>query len=434
MVRNALVGAATGGLLAVSGCRGRPTPGTESDLRAAARDLPAAAEAYRATGLPWIARDLAPDPSVRPEENAAPLLRRGAAEMVRRGWSGALGAIRRSADEGRWDDLAAALRGYEPALATLAQAAKRPRADFGRDWDLGVEVLFSEYAGIKGGVQALALRARLKASRGEAASALADLRTARALARLAEADSNLLALVVRVAGERAVYDGTRRIAAETPALSPALITELDRPAPPPDLPRALRGEAYLAVASARNLTKLNPDPLNGDFRSLADPRRILRTGFPKSETRRAYMARVLALWTAVAAERRRYPRDPYALGVAIDRLSAREAREPGRSHRLARVVVAPMTTVGAALAKLGAERTLTLAYLRALDARRRAGSLPTVLVTGNDPFGRPYRSRREGEAFRLWSLGPDGRDDGGATRKENPKTDDVTVVYPPPKR
>lgn len=60
------------------------------------------------------------------------------------------------------------------------------------------------------------------------------------------------------------------------------------------------------------------------------------------------------------------------------------------------------------------------AALQAAEAWRRR-----VLDGLRDPWGAAYRMRVEGRSVRLWSPGPDGRDDGG-------DGDDITAATPPP--
>ena len=420
------------GALSLFGPSGRFTKG--DDMREAARELPAAVEAYRATGLPWVAADLAPKPPVPDDENAAPLLREGARAMVAKGWGKALPAVRRAADEGRWTDLDRALAGYAPALKTLVAASNRPRVDFRRDWDLAGNILLPEYAGIRGGVQALALRARSRAAQGDPMDALADLAAVRRIAFLTAEDPFLIAALVRIGSEATLFREAQRMGAETPALAAPLRALLASPEPPHDLVHVLRSEAYLAVASARNITRFYPLDSDVEFESLADPKRVRRGGFPEDESRRALMARALQLWVRADAEIRRHRDDPLALGRALDRLGDAERRKRGESYRLSARLLPEFTLSGAAMLKIGAEREITLAYLAALDARRRTGALPKTLISGADPFGHPYRSERKGDGFRLWWLGLDGKDQKGASKREDPKSDDVSAVFPPRKR
>lgn len=354
--------------------------------------------------------------------------------MVAKGWSKALSAVRRAADEGRWTDVDRALAGYAPALKTLVAASNRPRVDFRRDWDLAGNILLSEYAGIKGGVQALALRARSCATQGDSKGALADLAAIRRIAFLTADDPFLIAALVRIASEAILNRAAQYTGAEAPALAAPLRALLASPEPPHDLAYVLRSEAYLAVASARNLTRFYPLDSDVEFESNADLKSLRRSGLPKDESRRALMTRALALWVRADAEIRRHRNDPLALGRALDRLGNAERRKTGESYRLSARLLPEMTQSGAAILKIRADRELTLAYLAALDVRRRTRALPKLLIAGNDPFGHPYRSERTKDGFRLWSLGLDGKDQNGASKTEDPKSDDVSAVYPPRKR
>jgi hypothetical protein len=77
-----------------------------------------------------------------------------------------------------------------------------------------------------------------------------------------------------------------------------------------------------------------------------------------------------------------------------------------------------------------------LAAVRVLEHRAKTGAWPTTLSEAGaefeDPYdGLPLRFRLDGAGFRVWSVGEDGRDDGGLTREEaNGATFDEVLAYP----
>ena len=83
-------------------------------------------------------------------------------------------------------------------------------------------------------------------------------------------------------------------------------------------------------------------------------------------------------------------------------------------------------------AHVDARHGLARLALAAASSRAATGVLPERLdelvptylsVVPTDPFsGAPLRSRRDGKTLILYSVGPDGRDDGAAAR-----SDDVTM-------
>ena len=404
------------------------------DFRPAARELPAAVRAYRAAGLPWTAREVVPEPPPKPEENAAPGLRKGGAAMVEGKWKAGYRPLQKAADAGRWDEVAKGIAPFESALAKLTAASEKPRADFARDWDLGPKLDFPEIAGMKAGVQALALRAELRAHRGEGAAAVADLAAALRLCPLIQSDPTMLALFVRISGEVFAFDSIRRVAVEDPALLPALIAEIQRPSAPFDFARALRGEAYTSVVVPRNLDLYSKGEDGEEVPP--DPKTLRRDGLPPNPISRAFMTRGLQFWAKIAAAERRYPNDPVALDAEMSRLSDAEDAKPGVSRMMNAMLAPSYSTAATSVPRAEAQRGVTLAYLRALNARSRTGTLPKPLVSGSDPFGHPYRAKLTVNGFRIWSVGPDGKDDGGVARSEQrgpgAKTDDIVAIFPPP--
>ena len=413
------------------------------DFRPAAGELDAAVRDYRAAGMPWTAKDLAPAKPLPPARNAASLLRRANAVVLKQGWSGGDRALRDAMEAGRYEDAAAKLDAYAPTLAVFERATAIGTVDFGRDRDLGVNQLFPEFAPMKSAMKAFGYRARLRAVRGDLTGARADLRAARTLARMAESDGVLISMLVRISGDAIADDAAQRAAALDPGLASMLIEDLKRSDRAPDFARALRSEAYLSLATSRNLTgQLARDSWSGSEGeeknpTETDPARLVRDGVPDGLIQRAYLARSLQVWTRVAGEMRRAS-DPGQLGNALDRIEDSIGEDRRVSSLLNQILFPIFGQAGNAVVKDRASRELTLAYLRALETRRRTGRFPAEPIQGNDPFGRPYVVRTEGAGFRLYSLGPNGKDDGGLTSVErhvgDPKGDDIVVVFPPPRR
>ena len=80
----------------------------------------------------------------------------------------------------------------------------------------------------------------------------------------------------------------------------------------------------------------------------------------------------------------------------------------------------------------------TQALLAAIEIRHKTGSYPADIsqIPGKwiDPFtGKPLLLKRAGEGIRIYSIGPNGKDDGGlmSWEKGGKGSDDVVVSYPP---
>lgn len=86
------------------------------------------------------------------------------------------------------------------------------------------------------------------------------------------------------------------------------------------------------------------------------------------------------------------------------------AEAAGTSNALLRAILAqPEGFFDGALLDFNRERRAQLRLLRAVAHYRASGEVLAL----EDPFGGILRSRREGGTLRLWSVGADGKDDGG---------------------
>ncbi|MGI8924834.1 MAG: hypothetical protein ACR2HJ_12560 [Fimbriimonadales bacterium] len=404
------------------------------DFFDAESELESAVSEYRASGMPWEAKDLMKGRTVAPEDNAADLVRKAIAQFDLKKFNAEKEALLDLLDRKQLDAVDRRLAAYAPALEALDPALKRASLDFGRDWDYGVHVELPEYAPIKQLVNTLCIRARLRAARREDAAMAHDLSRARRLTEMAGMEPHLVTMLFRIACERIVNDAVRRCAhgALKSGLE-RLRQVVERPIMQPQLLYALKGEAYIGIATLRN-------ERSGD-RSVRDPFEIQRSGLPSNWHWRGMMVRHLQVWTRAKREMDRFANDPIALGSALNRIEAELSGRRGASYALAEIMFPHTQAVPAAVA-LHADRVATAALLQALLVRADTGQLPDLLadIPGEwiDPFSRkPLLLRRKGDSILIYSVGPDGRDDGGVPRRKGDDLNgwDVVASHPPlPKR
>ena len=402
------------------------------DLGAAEGDLEAAARDYRAAGLPWTAADLArPLPKA---SDAAPLILKALDAMPGRAH---LTLDARSADLDR----------CAPALRLAHAAAKRPAADFRVDYDrgLGVKFRFASSGAADGLTLAFAARAARRATGGDDAGALADLEDARRLAGLVGSEPSVMGVLSGGACARNALSGAERCLAAA-AANPVRLARyrawIAAPLPRPDAARAWRGEVYQAVAIARNLSReqlagfllpgLGIDPWRA-----APVRPLRRTGLPEDPVARAFLARCLRLNAELARATHGLSDPPARVTEAAQAIRRRAARDDGLSHALDDLLFVPLT-LGGMQTQNEARRVVLLALADALAIHAKTARWPTELAPP-DPYAQgPLRCRLEGEGFRIWSVGPNGKDDGGWTRLKSHhvvvRLDDIVAAYPPAPR
>lgn len=95
--------------------------------------------------------------------------------------------------------------------------------------------------------------------------------------------------------------------------------------------------------------------------------------------------------------------------------------------------------VSGALDRSRARKRSLLASMDVLAFHRANGRWPATLIEAGsdytDPFDdKPLRYKLDGEGFRVWSVGQNGKDDGGKTNREKRGLDfDEVVVFDPSK-
>ncbi len=411
------------------------------DFGTAAGELPAAIRDYRAVGLPWTAADIATN--VPERKNAASLLRHAIEAWPEKD---AYGKIDKAFSEGRAAPL---LPSLAPSLTLAHEAAKRPQLDYGRDLDLGLFLDFPEGAYVKRIARALALRAELAAARGDDAAALADLEDARRIAVLTGQEPHLIASLVSVStGMIALgaVEGCLARAAKSPERLKRYAAWVAEPTPLPDVPRAIKGEVYRSIANLRMFPHLgvgrSPVPM-ADLNAFAadigpapvPPSKIPRDGIPQGVRNQAYMARHCQMWTELWRATDGLRGDPDAVGRKWSEIENRHyENDKGLSHGLDAIL---FPTYGQALKSplaLLARRAVLRALAEAMIAHAAAGRWPAA-VKGIDPYTqKPLKVRSDKDGFRVWSVGKDGKDDGGLLLRDRARSSqgrDEVAIYPP---
>ncbi len=407
------------------------------DFGGASSELPTAVAAYRRDGLPFLAREVAPRP-LDAAHNAAPAIVAARAAMPGKKVDAML--TKELKRPGPSSDLLLR-KDYAKPLALVESVADRPRVDFRRDWDLGPAILFPDYATMKTLAKAEVLRADRAAARGDDASALRDLTLARQLALWAGQEPCLLSMLVRIAAEQIALDGAERCL-DHAAGHPERIARYGRwlrAAPPlPSFGDALRGEAWMGVPIARNFSQMGGMDgfMKGDGpTSSPDPKTLRRDGLPEDTTARAFLTRHLQVWDEAYRATDGFRLPPTTIGVRLDAISARLDDRKGLSYLLEHMLFPVFGQAGRAVVTLEAKRAVQLGFVEALTTHALTGRWPAH-VSGVDPFtGGPLHVKRSASGFRVYSVGRDGKDDGGILRREAPKREDATydevAAYPP---
>jgi hypothetical protein len=318
----------------------------------------------------------------------------------------------------------AGLSRADNAGAQLRAALQRPRARFRADWsDITRPV---EFLGpLKGAASWLELRVEAEVAKGDAAASFSDVDSLLRLGGTLDEECTVLTYMVGLAISRVAYNGVAAgLAAHVwnDAQVQSIQASLTRTQPLKALPQVFEGERCLSLHLMDEPTAGWPG-LNAHYRAeiaridqrLIDQARAIATNPPS--------AGLAAELPRFAAEIEKTPVTMYNIlalmaigpvGIAFERAA--------RAEQLARIVV-----VACALER---HRLATGAYPGTL-AELVPQYLPSIPIDIMD--GGPLRYRRiDAGGFRLWSVGVDGRDDGGVEYGPDPKQKDpLDLVWPP---
>jgi hypothetical protein len=314
---------------------------------------------------------------------------------------------------------------------------------------------FDANQGHKELAKALCLSAYVQALEGKGADAVTDIALARRLgSRFAGGDLPIVPYMVGISIEGVADDAALRIAAMKTigARDLAALRRVVEAKPDPNrVTNALRVEfdAYVIVMAAA----VPNDPRRPLLPSSWAPALSGQTLFNRQDTARRLAQPFL---TAIGNRNR-----PWANQVSVEAVSEREAPNPpvgeakltadevrrlrewlGRhpnylGRQLARSSASYAARVEELERKTLARQRLTAAAIGMERYRRvygkRAGTLQAALGTliPADPF-RDRPVRYDAKVGRLWSVGPDGRDDGGKATRIGRPNPDIVVAVPAP--
>lgn len=402
----------------------------QSEFAAAAKRLPADHAAAKSAGIALDPTDL--NRLVPLEQNAAPLYNRAAA--AKQGDSASVELPFHPTEQ----QLATARKvvaANGKTFLELEAATKLPHLDYNRDYSAGIAVIFHEDVDLKWMAKLLVLRSRLEAIDHNYEAAAADLLRARKVAQHVAEEPILIVNLIALAIDSIAYRGMLYAVTDShgdPRLVKPLRDSLKANGPAVSgLETILRGEAVLAVASLRFV---NPSDAKSNFvqkmtSATYDEVNLVPTGVDIALIRQAYQARIIEAFLEIKSIIKSNPMS-HELGVELDKIVAGFPKKD-TSYNFNRVMFSAFEQPVDAIIRSKAQRLVTLAGLEVLlHPGGYPSSLTEVGILDLDPFSsEPLRYKKSTEGFRVYSVGPNGIDDGGSEVRTN-SSDDVVFVYP----
>ncbi|MGV3616665.1 MAG: hypothetical protein ACO1SV_15160 [Fimbriimonas sp.] len=386
---------------------------SKTDVAKSAASLPAElSSAYRA-GLPTSLGELRQGLRGKAGSNAAPYFQDAfvkgqtanrkliSVDMVRKVAEGKASAKELAG-------IRAELVKLDPALTVLEIGSRQSHLNYERAWEKGLAILFPDLNQVGTLTSALCLRALLHVKHR------ASLVTAARVARLMDDDPNATTTFVRFVVEKQIVQSALRLVKENPddpAVRKLAGETLTAMGPFPDLRPKFGGELVVHRIGALQMDKAGYEQLRRDGANLVLPDGTLfLLRFPVVRT--ANEARVVRYWRELAEALPKDPEDVQGLREGIERVNAKSIGT-GRTDMLLVTAFAPFRRgLADTMAEGLARRRVLRATLDVLDVHARTGRLPAT-VGVEDPFGGNLRIRPTAQGFTLYSVGPDGQDNGG---------------------
>lgn len=370
-------------------------------------------------------------PIVADDENAAPLhLQAGAAIAADKDFNAEDSPIDPEGDVMR-EAVTVFLNRHAATLDLVRRAADRDTCRFTRDWSRpSIDMILAEIQVLRSEARLLALAARRAAAEGRAADALADIVRIQRLGRHAASEPILVSYLVGVALERVALtelsDLLPRLGADDAPLleSPEVRDLVGRPF---DLLPALYGEEAFGLATFAGFADgrlagsdvFGPDQADGT-RTIHDIGPIFRVFFLPGDL--DGYRRLMHDYQQLAAGREGRTDFPQTKRGAEALEKNHLGKPPGM---LSRMMVPALSSVLQARARDEAARRAAATLVAATKQRLATGVLPLEpaafgatpsFVLPADPFaegGKPLVMKRGDTGLSVYSIGPDGGDDGG---------------------
>lgn len=418
-------------LVAMGGCA--PTNGgvRKSTNTSSKAGIEEAVSAYRSAGLPWVASDLAKPSTSTDSFGAAEIVR----ELGRRVDAAGIAQLR---PEVRVhivkQEFANAERKLKPIASSLDLAAvilELPQADFRWDWDQGARLSQPELEALSSGFLAYTLRAELRMFQGKTSEALRDFDCALRLIRYAHQAPGALAQskVVSLSREflSVLCNSVNPSSKSVPPELKRLVDELPRY----DLQSVIRSEAYVYVATLRNMDQYPIDLQAGSSAEALKPvvaRKLRRDGYPTDELALSALARGLEFYTGASAVLSSGPEVTADSKSSLERHVKSVEAQQEREWAIVKVMAKTLSEAVRSSEAHEARRAVGHLALSILSWTRANGGFPknqASLPIRTDPFSRkPLLVMKEPFGFQVYSVGPNGRDDGG---KRVEGSDDVSI-------
>lgn len=394
---------------------------------------PAEVTKLRAMGVQTEPADLNPDVPVDDAKNAAPIYQSLAYQLealqddpTKKDLVKLLDTFSVSQNAtGELPRVLQALQTHQPLFLEADKLGAKSGYDLKRDYTKGFALLFPEFASMKRLAKWQCSRARAQWMSADRDGALKTLRNAYQIGNHLDTDEFLIGHLVYLATQAICHrtlEGFLTDARNDPAMLGKFKALLAGIPAQGNLRRSLGGEVVLGRVGIRTIRGVNSlssmantggAPANNGMEWLD---RLLMN----ASVQRMYEAKYLEAWRKAFERMPKDQEDWTGLKAAMEETTAKIDRDRSFENILNRILFPVFGDAVDASANQVAERRLAKLSIELLLMRQKG--LPKDLSSFGklaiDPFtGKSMLYKREGRAFKIWSVGPDRVDQGGVARK-----------------
>lgn len=342
----------------------------------------------------------------------------------------------------------------ERIVSRLQLASKRPLMSFQRDWSQGFDIAFPELARGKDIVKLVAAHAQIEANEGHVEEACRCIELAKMISSDLGSEPTLIGGLVQVATDAIIGRAVEAIASKWASNSQGL-AKLEKTlrylSGHPSIRQSISGEIVIGRIGLRQVKSLHgfasAFTMESEENSLSNWLEFLPLGPDSNNPLRnlgrpapeliapALDARYLEYWRTAYPEMLKI-RTVIPEARASEAMAERWAHSPDPSCRAIGILVPVFAQASNAFLNARAHRDLVLLKIKLLRHKLAKGIFPKTLAElGEAPTdacsGKPLIYRPNPTGFLLYSVGIDGKDDGGKFKSQvgNPGRD--TVVEHP---
>ncbi len=375
-------------------------------------------------------------PAVKPEENAGGIYRDAATRLADRDseWWGLTYSVReflagRSSPKDE-ADLRKKIALADPALSLSIKASQKPRLDWGRHWEQGTNLVLDGYDKVRDLGKCLCARAILRAKTGQVDDALRDVEAAFRIASQLGQEPTIESLQAELSLEGDCQDALAEVVNRPAATTAHIDRAIQMVQSLRNLPSLRSALAVDVCLLCHTLATAGPNTRIEELSAYAHDEtsthwydRDPSDWFGSRAFRDAWAAKAIHIMRrCLAAVPAREP--TFAdLSAASQRLEDDLQNDSSLENKQNGHFFPQFSETASQYTQIVAGRRMLAQCLAIKRARSTTGKLPSALPLGGessvDPYDlKPLHYRLMGRGFRVYSVGPDQIDDGGATYGE----------------